>query len=88
MESSTKTPKTLMRSVLDAFRGTSNDGPGSSAEVDGLEQEPYDVEINNEVAAMDAERSSILHGVDGNGRIGFGKMHNADATDSELPVWK
>ncbi len=39
MESAAKLPKTLIRSVLDAFRGTPNDGPDLEVDVEDLERD-------------------------------------------------
>ena len=89
MDSDAKPPKTLIRSVMDAFRGrTPEDGLDLDVDAEGqepglgrmLREDSPNEELVRAAAASETERSS---GVSPNGRIGLGEMRYPATTASE-----
>ena len=89
MDSAAKPPKTLMRSVMDAFRGSTPD-EGIDPEVDSegqdqcgrrmLRGDSPDEEFVR-IAGAENDQSSFQHDVSRNGPIGLGEIRHASATD-------
>ncbi len=92
MDSDAKPPKTLIRSVMDAFRGrTPEDGLDLDVDAEGqepglermLREDSPNEELVRAAAASETERSSVQNGVSPNGRIGLGEMRYPATTASE-----
>ncbi len=92
MDSDAKPPRTLIRSVLDAFRGRiPEDGLDLDVDAEGqgpdlgrmLREDSPNEEFVRAAAALETERSSVQDGVSPNGRIGLEEMRYPATTASE-----